>query len=232
MFAPRFDILPASQIRLWPLLATLPPHFVLYGGTAIALRLGHRQSVDFDFFSDVPLDESGKQAILDLFDVGGILQNDLDTLSFIAMADSQPVKLSFFGGLSYGCVAQPEMTDDGVACVASLDDLFAHKLKAVHDRAEGKDYQDVAVMLVNGQSLARGLAAREALFGASVPAMLTLKALTYFSDINEPERLTESLKKAITTAVRCLPKTWETVPVVSHALACDCGRMRGSRFSM
>ncbi|MGM0425440.1 MAG: nucleotidyl transferase AbiEii/AbiGii toxin family protein [Thermodesulfobacteriota bacterium] len=31
----------------------MPSEFVLYGGTAIALHLGHRSSVDFDFFSSV-----------------------------------------------------------------------------------------------------------------------------------------------------------------------------------
>jgi Nucleotidyl transferase AbiEii toxin, Type IV TA system len=50
-FTPRLDILPAAQRRLWSELADTPDHFTLYGGTAIALRLGHRQSVDFDFFS-------------------------------------------------------------------------------------------------------------------------------------------------------------------------------------
>jgi predicted nucleotidyltransferase component of viral defense system len=232
MFTPRFDVLPEPQMRLWPSLAALPPHFVLYGGTAIGLRLGHRQSVDFDYFSDVPLDESGKQSLLGQFNVDGILQNDRDTLVFIAMEDGQPVKLSFFGGLANGCVVQPDMTDDGVTCVASLDDLFAHKLKAVHDRAEGKDYQDIAVLLMNGQSLARGLAARESLFGTSVPAMLTLKALTYFSDINEPERMTEAMKKAITSAVQRLPRSWEAVPVLSPSLAYNCERTRGSGLSV
>ena len=49
---PKLDILPASQRWLWPSLAGLAGHgFVLHGGTAIALRLGHRESVDFDFFS-------------------------------------------------------------------------------------------------------------------------------------------------------------------------------------
>src|SRR3546814_19897919 len=70
------------------------------------------------------------------------------------------------------------MTDDGVALVASMDDLLAHKLKAIHDRAEAKDYEDIAAILTNGHSLERGLAAREALFGSSVPAMVPLKALT------------------------------------------------------
>ena len=49
---PRLDILPASQRALWRELAAIPPDFVLYGGTALALRLGHRTSEDFDFFSN------------------------------------------------------------------------------------------------------------------------------------------------------------------------------------
>src|SRR6266481_720300 len=50
VFNPRLENLPAPQKRLWPELAQTPDHFILYGGTAIALRLGHRPSVDFDFY--------------------------------------------------------------------------------------------------------------------------------------------------------------------------------------
>src|SRR3546814_13803841 len=85
--------------------------------------------------------------------------------------------------LSSGCISAPDMTDDGVALVASMDDLLAHKLKAIHDRADAKDYEDIAAILTNGHSLERGLAASEALFGSSVPAMVTLKALPYFADV-------------------------------------------------
>jgi hypothetical protein len=49
-FAPRLDIVPPPQRRLWDELAAVPAAFVLYGGTAVALQLGHRTSVDFDFF--------------------------------------------------------------------------------------------------------------------------------------------------------------------------------------
>jgi hypothetical protein len=49
-FEPRLDILPPAQKRLWPELSATPEAFTLYGGTAIGLRLGHRTSVDFDFF--------------------------------------------------------------------------------------------------------------------------------------------------------------------------------------
>lgn len=43
-FTPRLDILPSAQRRLWDELGATPPEFTLYGGTAIALQLGHRQS--------------------------------------------------------------------------------------------------------------------------------------------------------------------------------------------
>lgn len=55
-FAARLDILPPSQRRLWDELSAVPPEFVLYGGTALALHLGHRESLDFDFFGTRPLD--------------------------------------------------------------------------------------------------------------------------------------------------------------------------------
>src|SRR2546429_6402157 len=54
LFEPRLDILPPAQQRLWPELSGTPEEFTLHGGTAIALRLGHRPSVDFDFFSSTP----------------------------------------------------------------------------------------------------------------------------------------------------------------------------------
>jgi hypothetical protein len=64
VFTPRLDILPPAQRTLSPHLIQVPGHFVLYGGTAIWLRLGHRQSVDFDFFSDAELDDGQKNNLI------------------------------------------------------------------------------------------------------------------------------------------------------------------------
>jgi len=55
-FEPHLEILPHSQRLLWDELIDVPSEFVLYGGTAVALHLGHRKSLDFDFFSNQPLD--------------------------------------------------------------------------------------------------------------------------------------------------------------------------------
>jgi hypothetical protein len=229
MLSPRLDALPAVQRSLWPFLALTPRHFTLYGGTAVALRLGHRESVDFDWFSDVPLnDESKNELITQLGRLGAVsvLQNDRNTLTLSLSREVGPVKLSFFGGMSHGRVGEPDATDDGVTCVASMDDLFAHKLKVIHDRAEGKDYQDIAVMLASGCDLARGLACVEALFGSNVPPMVTLKALTYFDDVNEAWRVTDAMKAAITTAVAALPERWEKATAVSRSLGCAAARDR------
>jgi hypothetical protein len=46
------DILSENQIRLLPLIKTYSTDFGLVGGTAIALHLGHRRSIDFDLFTD------------------------------------------------------------------------------------------------------------------------------------------------------------------------------------
>jgi len=53
---PDLTTLPPPQRKLWPELATTPVTFTLYGDTALALRLGHRASVDFDFFSSTTFD--------------------------------------------------------------------------------------------------------------------------------------------------------------------------------
>ena len=59
LFKPSREVLPPAQQLLWPKLGkTAELGFTLYEGTAIALRLGHRASVDFDFFSDKPLNRA------------------------------------------------------------------------------------------------------------------------------------------------------------------------------
>lgn len=63
-FDAKIDILPPAQRELWPELSRAPAHFILYGGTALALRLAHRQSLDFDFFSSAPFEPGALQAAL------------------------------------------------------------------------------------------------------------------------------------------------------------------------
>src|SRR5271169_6474139 len=96
VFRPRLDCLPASQRRLWDELGAVPPWFVLYGGTALALHLGHRQSVDFDFFGDRALDPMRLAAEVPFLRDARITQREKDTLSGLVDRGGA-VKVSFFG---------------------------------------------------------------------------------------------------------------------------------------
>ena len=86
--------------------------------------------------------------------------------------------------MEIGRVNAPLKTTDGVLLVASLDDLMATKLKTILDRAEAKDYRDIAAMLTAGISLEKGLGAFSVMFGKD-PA-LPLRALGYFKDGDLP----------------------------------------------
>ncbi|MBK5960110.1 hypothetical protein CCR97_18140 [Rhodoplanes elegans] len=181
-FEPRLEVLPPAQRRLWPSLAPAPGlGFVLYGGTAVALYLGHRTSVDFDFFRAEPLDKDEIHRAFPRVADGAILQDRVDTLVASVPTPDGAVKLSFFGGLDIGRVAEPLQTADGVLLAASPLDLLATKLKAILDRAQARDYQDIAALLRAGGSLASGVAAFRALF-AGEPATV-LRAIGYFADV-------------------------------------------------
>jgi hypothetical protein len=68
--------------------------------------------------------------------------------------------------------------------VASLDDLMATKLKATPDRAEARDYRDIAQMIAAGVSLSSGLGAFRRMFKGE-PSQV-LRAIGYFKDGDLP----------------------------------------------
>jgi len=108
---PKLDVLPGAQKEIWTSLAPAPHlNFVLYGGTAIALQLGHRESLDFDFFRSEPLDKDQIRAAFGFVSGAAILQDMPDTLVVLAKMPSGLVKVSFFGGIGFGRVG-PENDD-------------------------------------------------------------------------------------------------------------------------
>lgn len=180
-FEPKLSILPAAQREIWPLLAPSPGlQFVLYGGTAVALQLGHRDSLDFDFFCSAPLNKEEVRAQFGFINGAAILQDAPNTLVVLIDMPSGSVKISFFGHIGFGRVNDPMPTTDGTMLVASLEDLLATKLKATLDRAEAKDYRDIAKMISAGVSLPHGLAAFKQMFGGE-PAQ-ALRAIGFFED--------------------------------------------------
>lgn len=169
----QLDILPSVQRKLWESRIHAGfPGWVLYGGTGLALRLGHRESIDFDFFSGQtlrPLDFKEANGLH-----GEILQAGPNTLTVI----HQGVKLSFFGGLGLNVIAPPDLL--GACPVASMEDLAACKLAALVNRVELKDYLDIAALLESGMPLSRMLGCANAVYRGEFPITACLKSLVWF----------------------------------------------------
>ena len=204
-FKPCMDILPPAQQRLWPELHNAPNlGFTLYGGTAVGLRLGHRDSVDFDFFSEQPLDREAIKVAFPFMDQSTTLQDRDNTWVVLVPygnSEREHVKVSFFGAIAFGRVGEPDFTDDGILQVASFADLTATKVKVVLQRAEAKDYRDVAAMINAGVSLSHGLASARQLYGPNFQPSESLKALVYFND-GDLNTLTADEKKTLVDAVK------------------------------
>ncbi len=181
---PRLEILPESQRNLWPLLGQIPGNFVLYGGTAIALRFGHRVSVDFDFFSSEPF--NGDEILgLSLFRDFVLLARTPDSIT-LTVDRPAPVKFQFFGGLPLSRVGKPSLLHSPGILLASPYDLFATKLKVIQDRAEKKDYLDIIEFLKQGYMFADGLATGVAVYRNTFNSSITLRAAVSFIDGDLP----------------------------------------------
>lgn len=192
----KLSVLPEAQRLIWPLLNGLPKSFVLFGGTALALRLGHRISEDFDFFSVetfVPGDLIQSQALLG---GGRLVQSASNVLTVLIDHPGGEVKISLMGGLAFVARATAECGIDWPVSIASLDDIAATKFKVLADRAEKKDYIDVHALLGAGYSM--NDLAREAarLFGASFNPWPSIKALHYYDDGNLND-LSDAIKQSL-----------------------------------
>lgn len=181
----RYEILTSEQRALLPVLEPVRKlGFVLYGGTAVALQLGHRPSIDFDFFSSRAFEEAELIGHLPFLARANTLERAPRTWSVLASAseEKRAVKISFFGGLTMGRVGDPMPTSNGEVLLASPLDLFGHKLKVLLQRIEAKDYLDIAALLRSGLTIEQGLGAAAGLFGPNFPVADALRALTWFKE--------------------------------------------------
>ena len=198
----KLKVLDAPQRLLWAELAATPAPFTLYGGTAIALRLGHRQSIDFDFFASVPFEPDRLLASVSYLAGADVRQKDRNTLSVIVFRGG-PVKLSFFApDKPMTMIGTPFETKRPALRLAPLIDLAAAKLAAIPARSTAKDYLDVHALMTKGKiELALQLAAMPAVFPTQTHnPHVVLKSLCYFGDGDLPT-LPDKVKRDLTAAV-------------------------------
>lgn len=189
----RFDAVPESLRLLLPQLASLAANlgFALGGGTSLALRLGHRLSVDLDFFT---AHEFAPEVLWDSLKIDGatVIGQATNTLTL----EKQGVKLDFLRH-AYR-VLEPVEWIDGVPLI-SLPDTVAMKLNALANRGSKKDFFDFFELL-DHLTLSQMLEYYSAKYPASDP-FIVIRSLVWFEDAEvEPDPI--SLKNVTWAAVQ------------------------------
>lgn len=202
-FTPKLSVLRSPQKNLWAELSKVPENFVLCGGTAVALRLGHRESIDFDFFGSHEFDPDEMYESLPFLQGSEVLQKSANTLTCVV--DRQgPVQVSFFGVPKLKLIRSPSVAVKNGIKVASLIDLTGMKAAVVQKRAEAKDYLDVDILIRQQEvDLPIALSAAKLIYGDSFHPQNTLKALSYFGDGNL-QTLPDEVKNRLAVAVKAV----------------------------
>ena len=196
-------ILPPAQRALWPLLSAVPKEFTLYGGTAIALQLGHRESVDFDFFARTDFDPQQLLQTNVLFEQAEVTAMAKNTLSVrLNVVVDAPVLLSFFGVPKLPLLRPVWQIQAPDIALGHLIELAGMKAMVLQKRAEAKDYLDIHALIFQAKiDLATHLAAALKLYPPHFAPEQTLKSLCYYADGNLAT-LANSVRRDLAKAVR------------------------------
>ena len=173
-----YDILDKKRIAVLPLLSGLKADFYLAGGTALALQLGHRDSVDFDFFSEKDINTQELfEHVRECLTGHTVLkiQEESNTLTVLVDGD---IKISFFT-YRYALI-RAKINAENLS-LASIEDIACMKLSAITGRASNKDYIDLYFILQHF-SLSDVLEDARLKY-PELEMNLILKSLVYFEDI-------------------------------------------------
>jgi hypothetical protein len=132
------NILTPEQELLIPLLQSFAGEYCLVGGTAIALQIGHRRSIDFDLFTSADIKRKSIKHTLEKkeWPVQEIIYEAFDQMHLIVNS----VKITFF---SYPFSLKCEVAWNHIIKMPSLLDLAAMKAYALGGRAKWRDYVDL-----------------------------------------------------------------------------------------
>jgi hypothetical protein len=196
----------AVPLNLWETLLKLQTPladsgFALAGGTSLALRLGHRLSVDLDFFTANPF---APQTLADKLNIGP------QSITGIAEGTLQirvnNLKIEFLKH-SYPNLSEIEVID-GIK-IWSLPDVAAMKINAIVNRGSKKDFYDL-VALLKLHSLETLLSFYQKKYQPAT-LLMAIRSLAWFDDAEaEPDPISlsneswPSIVNQIKTAIRQL----------------------------
>ena len=177
------DILTDTQKALIPHFELFAKEYYLVGGTAIALYLGHRKSIDFDLFTyDKIKLKSIKKWKDDLsFTPINTIYEASDQIHFII----SDVKVTF---MQFPFQLKSANHIHGLSMPALLS-LAAMKAYALGARAKWKDYVDLYFIMKDHYSIKAIIKKADELFGSSFNGRFFRQQLSYFDDINYTEKV-------------------------------------------
>lgn len=151
---------------------------ILGGGTALALQLGHRQSIDFDFFCPKQI---SSQLILKAKKIFGeikILINNSDELTFLT---PNKVKITF---LYYPFKFNSDVLNFEDIKILNILSIASAKAYALNRRANIKDYIDIYTIIKSGIKMSEIIKKASTIFGELFSEKLFLSQLLYLEDID------------------------------------------------
>ena len=177
------EILSEKQQRLLPLIRQFSREYYLAGGTAVALRIGHRRSVDFDLFKFSSVNHKknvDKIAVSRLpYEVTWREAGQMN----VTLGE---VKLTF---LEYPFQIAAANKFEDIIKVPELIDLAAMKAYALGRRSKWKDYVDLYFILKDYFSVDHISARASQIFDQLFSEKLFRMQLNYFEDIDYSEQI-------------------------------------------
>ncbi len=177
------EILTTEQVLLLGIVKNFSKDFILVGGTAIALHLGHRRSIDFDLFSFKPFkNDAIKKRIIRYHKINKTYVTRPGELT--ALVDG--IKLTFF---EFSYYIPTRHFFEKVIRVPDLLTLAAMKAFALGYRSKWKDYVDLYFILRDHYSLDTISKRAQELFKGEFNAKILRGQLGYFDDIDYREQV-------------------------------------------
>ena len=177
------EILTDAQIKLLPMLKAFSSDFGLVGGTAIALHIGHRRSVDFYLFTNLPFETLRiREKIAQFNTIEGVLADENTEYSVVV----QGVKVTF---LHYPFKIEFRERVDDVIRLPDLATLAAMKAYVLGRRAKWKDYVDMYFIFKKFHALKEVVKKAEQIFGVDFNEKLFRIQLAYFDDMDYTEKI-------------------------------------------
>lgn len=177
------NILSDKQLELLPFIKKFKKNYYLAGGTAIALHIGHRRSIDFDLFTASPLNKKKiNDEIKKLRVKVQPIYADIDQQHFLI----NEVKCTFF---YYPYPIEHPIHFGDIILLPSLLDLAAMKALALGRRSKWKDYVDMYFILNQHYTLQQVAERAKKYFPNQLTEKLLRNQLAFHKDIDYQEEV-------------------------------------------